>query len=167
MDYCGIEPRRPRDNPTANCLSQSIAPTEEKKQTVRNIMLFRNVPARVCYIVGFGLRRVKSCALSPHIVKGTTGVDSLGTHLQVDCLATHLQVNNNYYCCDLNWCCIVQPCLLLFQGSMKVFWQVALPGEDRIYLRSGTTIRVATLKVPHSTFLMHSCQHIFRNWRER
>jgi hypothetical protein len=83
-------------------------------------MLFRNVPARVCYIGGFGLRRVKSCALSPLIVKGTTGVDSLGTHLQVDCLgtrlqvdclgtdlqvdclATHLQVNNNYYCCELN-----------------------------------------------------------------
>jgi len=39
-------------------------------------MLFRNEPAKVCYIVGFEWRRMKSYALSPLIVKGTTGVDS-------------------------------------------------------------------------------------------
>jgi hypothetical protein len=48
----------------------------------------------VCYIVAFGRREVKSYALSPPIIKGTS-VDSLGTRLQVSCLATHLQVNIN------------------------------------------------------------------------
>jgi hypothetical protein len=68
----------------------------------------------VCYIMAFGRRAVKSYALSPLIVKGTTGIDSLGAHLQVHCLATHLQIKISYCCCELNWCCIVQPWLVLF-----------------------------------------------------